>query len=804
MGKILRLSISLLITLALLRVFSAQTGALPPLGRFFSPHEGFWMQAENLQAQPKLNYAIPGLKAAAKVVYDDRQVPHIFAANEEDAYFLQGYVTARHRLWQMDMQTRLAAGRLSEVLGPKLLDRDRESRRIGLKWGASRSLATMMQHPVSRMVLTRYTAGVNAYIAQLRDRDLPLEYKLLDFKPEAWTPLKSILLVKYMSNMLTGYEHDFEYTNIAKLYGIETLNQLFPEFPDSLDPIIPKGTAFTQSDSLPNYPADSIPLVLAHRGTDLHRPEPGYGSNNWAVSGSRTASGKPILCNDPHLGLNLPSIWYEVQLHAPGMNVYGTSIPGAPCVITGFNDNIAWGITNAAMDVKDWYKVRFRDSRRKQYLMDSTWKPVRRLIERFDVRGQEVYYDTILFTEHGPVVYDKAFGTQAEKKDMALRWTAHDYSNVLFAFYGLNHAASHADYAKALENFDVPGQNFVFASASGDIAIRHNGKFVKRYSQQGRMLLDGARSDHLWQGYIPWNDIPQIKNPERGFVSSANQHPTDASYPYYYTGIYEYYRNRRLNQLLAQTKDAKPEDMMRIQNDNYNLCAAEVLPWMLRNLPQCQWKGAEAEALKALQNWTYFNDPQAVGAIYFEEWYNRFQVVLWDELRSNERSLVSPGNYLTWYYLQRYPDSPFIDKASTPQTETLAQLMAESFFHAVSKVTQWKNAHPQKELQWAAYKNTTVKHLSQQAAFSIDQVPIGGNAGIINATSHSKGASWRLVVVPGEQAWGVYPGGQSENPGSPHYADFIDEWAAGRYFELLLLQPQQSHSRIHHVENLTP
>lgn len=794
------------VLVVLLVVYQNKTGAIPPLGRFFSPAEGFWAQAEPIRPEASTELSLKGLNKPGKVVYDDRLVPHIFAESEEDLFFLQGYVTAKHRLWQMDMQTRVAEGRLSEIVGHNLLQRDREMRRLGLKWGAKRSLALMMQHKQSRMILERYSQGVNAYISSLSVSDLPLEYKLLDFKPEPWTPLKCVLLVKYMSNMLTGYETDFELTNMAKLYGLETLNQLFPEFPDSLDPVIPKGTTWQRNtplhasrDSLLNSATGNLSMLLP-------RPEPGYGSNNWALSGSRTANGKPILCNDPHLGLNLPSIWFEVQLYAPGMDVYGASIPGAPCVIIGFNNDVAWGITNAAMDVKDWYQVQFKDKSRKAYLMDSAWKPTRQLVEAFFVRGEEPTYDTILFTEHGPVAYDERFSPSPEKVNMALRWTAHDYSNVLLAFYQLNRARDYNDYVTALENFDSPGQNFVFASASGDIALRHNGRFVDRYPQQGRFVLDGTRSDQLWRNFIPWSDIPQTKNPDRGYVSSANQHPTDANYPYYYTGIYEYYRNRRLNDLLSKESKAKPEDMMRIQTDNYNLCAAEVLPWLLNKLPEMRFTAAQLEALKYLRNWTYYSETDAIAAVYFEEWYERFRTLLWDEFRSNERSILIPGNFQTWDYLRRFPDSPFIDNVSTPETETLPQLIVRSFADAVSTIEQWKIRNPRTNLSWANFKNTTVKHISQQLALSVERIQIGGNAGILNATSHSKGASWRMIVVPGVdgEAWGVYPGGQSGNPGSPHYVDFIDEWAAGKYFSLLKLQPNQKHPRILYVETAKP
>ena len=807
MGRLLKFVLSLLVTGALFWVYQHKTGDIPPIGKFFSPAQGFWHNAEKQNSITYSAAQLKDLKSSVTVQFDDRLVPHIFAKNEEDLYFMQGYITAQHRLWQMDMQTRVASGRLSEIIGPKLLERDRESRRLGLSWGASRSHALMMANPDSRRVITSYCNGVNAWIKSLKPADYPLEYKLLDFEPEAWTTMKSALLLKYMANMLTGYETDFEMTNIAKLYGIETLNQLFPEFPDSLDPVIPKGSLFSQSDTLlPVSPDTTYPGKFALLHNPYSRPDPAYGSNNWAISGSKSASGKPILCNDPHLGLNLPSIWYEVQLNAPGINTYGATIPGSPCVISGFNEKVAWGITNASTDVKDWYTVTFKDKSKSQYLMDSAWKPVRKLIEVFRVRGGGLVFDTIRFTEHGPVAYEESFNKRSETVNMALRWTAHDISNEMLAIYQLNKAENHADYIAATNHFDCPGQNFVFAATNGDIAIRHNGKFVKRWNQQGRFLLDGTSSSTLWQGFVPDSDNPHVLNPPQGFVSSANQHPTDQTYPYYYTGSYDYYRNRRLNRLLKDLREAKPADMMKIQNDNYNLYASEWLPYFVALMPETQFSTSEKDAMRELKGWTFFNDPDVSAAIYFQLWIDSFMSKLWDEFKVDQRALLTPSYFETWSYLKRFPESDFIDNKSTTQTETLPFLILQSFREAVKTADKWQLENPTKQFTWANYKNTTVLHLSQQLAFSVSEIQTGGNEDILNATSSRKGASWRMVVSPGSDGefWGVYPGGQSGNPGSKHYVDFIEQWAKGKYFQLLFLQPGEKHKRIQHVATYNP
>ena len=796
--------ISLILSVALCCFFFTKTGPLPPLGNFFSPFQGFWQNAEPVKDASDQMLQFEALSGPARILFDKREVPHIFASNAEDLFFLQGYVTAKFRLWQMDMQARVAGGRLSEVLGESMLERDRESRRLGLKWGASRTLAATMANPQTRMILLRYTAGVNAYIASLKPKDYPLEYKLLDFEPEAWTPMKTALLLKYMSNLLTGYDTDFEMSNLAKLYGFETVNQLFPEFPDSLSPVIPAGSLFTKSDTLPlGVPTDTLQHFAALRS--LPQSDPAVGSNNWAVGASRTASGKPILCNDPHLSLNLPSIWFEVQLHCPGLDVYGVTIPGAPCVIIGFNRDVAWGITNAAADVRDWYRITFRDQNRNEYLMDSSWKPVRRMVESFAVRGGEMIYDTILFTEHGPVSYDRSFSKNGEKQNMAMRWTAHDYSNEMFAFYTLNKASNYSDYLQALANFDCPAQNFAFAAKNGDIAMQVTGKLVKRWNQQGRYLLDGSRSDHLWQGYIPKTDLPRSANPESNFVSSANQHSVDSLYPYYLNGFYAYYRNRRINTLLARMNGIKPADMMKMQHDNYNLVASEWLPWLIQQLPPSKLNSVERNALQLLKAWNYENEALQVAPVYFSLWLDAMLDEIWDEFARKERVLHRPGKFETWSYLQRFPDSEFIDKQGTAQTESLPFITMQAFRRAVANAEAWKKANPAKDLRWADFKNTTILHLSQQAAFSANGVECGGGEDIVNYSTSKKGASWRMVVSPGTEDvyYGVYPGGQSGNPGSKHYTEFIDSWAKGEYFRLLYLKPGETSAEITHATIIT-
>src|SRR6185312_2651879 len=293
---------------------------------------------------------------------------------------------------------------------------------------------------------------------------------------------------------------------------------------------------------------------------------PGIGSNNWAIAGSRSANGYPILANDPHLNLTFPSIWYQVQLSSPTSNVYGVSLPGAPCVIIGYNQNISWGVTNVDADVLDWYQVKFKDNSKNEYWYNNQWNKTTRKIEVINIKGQKPSVDTVIYTIHGPIVYDK----EAQKKDGrdnvpvgdALRWIAHDESDDFKTFYLLNRGKNYDDYRKALTYFTAPAQNFIFADKEKDIAITPNGKMPLKFPEQGKYILDGSDPANDWQGWIPPEQNPTVKNPPRGFVSSANQSSTDPSYPYYINWRFELYdRGKRINDLLSTMKNATIDTM---------------------------------------------------------------------------------------------------------------------------------------------------------------------------------------------------------------------------------------------------
>jgi penicillin G amidase len=430
--------------------------------------------------------------------------------------------------------------------------------------------------------LEAYSEGVNAFIKELSPKNLPFEYKLLGYEPEQWTPLKSALFLKNMSFVLASGSDELKMTNIANKYGKEITEQLFPNYPNQESPIIPTGTKTDfQALPLPKYNETFIGKGSKEVPAEQDKA---IGSNNWAISGAKSATGLPILANDPHLTLSLPSIWYQIQMTAPGINVYGSTMPGSPNVIIGFNENVAWGVTNVGADIMDWYEVKFKDAKMNEYFHDNQWKKVTKRIETIKVKGLPDVVDTVLYTHHGPVVYlekEKPFKNYIPVGH-ALRWIAHEKSHELTAFYKLNRAKNYDEYVAALGYYGAPAQNFVFASNQNDIAIWVNGKFPLKARQQGKYILDGSEKAADWQGYVPALQNPHVKNPARGFVSSANQSSVDPKYPYYINWAFApSERGRRINQRLESMNKGTIDSLRLLQDDNFNIRARDYLPILL-------------------------------------------------------------------------------------------------------------------------------------------------------------------------------------------------------------------------------
>lgn len=777
-------------------------GSIPPIGKFLNPYTGVWQNETDESISGDI--AIPELKEKVTVHYDAELIPHVFAQNELDLYRAQGYITAKHRLWQMEFQTFAAAGRLSEIIGEAALDYDKQERRRGMGYGAEQTLKKMAEDKETMAFVQAYADGVNSYISQLALKDLPVEYKLLDYKPETWTPKKTALLLMYMTKMLAGGDEDMENTNALRLFGKERFDLLFPDFFDITDPIIPKETDWSYID-VPQTTNPYTEPVLDSIAETIDKPDPNYGSNNWAVSDKKSTSGNAILANDPHLGLNLPSIWFVMQLSTPNHNAFGATLPGALAVISGFNQHISWGETNATRDVIDWYKIEFNDDRT-QYKFDNQWKDVTVRVEDIKIKGQTTYKDSVLYTHHGPVVYDKNFKSDKELAGYAMQWTGHIPGNGQKTFTEMNKAKDYDDYVNALKNWIAPAQNFVFASTEGDIAIWVQGQFPNKWEGQGKFIMDGSQPENDWQSFIPQEFNAHTKNPEQGFVSSANQSPVDESYPYFvYNDGYETYRNRVINDFFKSKETFSVQDFKDLHNNNYNLKAAELMPYMLETMDSSKLTAEEKVIFDMAKQWSYNNDMEEIGPSIWSSWWSVLNPMVWDEFDVENTAIDPPFTYQTIYLLKNNGDDEFMDILDTPEKEMAKDLFHLSFSKAVKNLNDWKAENG--DLNWVNYKGTFAGHLLQALpAFSRFDIPIGGGKNIVNATSENWGPSWRMIVemTSPPTALGIYPGGQSGNPGSKYYDNFIDDWAAGKYHSLNFLQNDTATDAIIGTQTLTP
>ncbi len=789
--------ISAFITTVLVFLFNSKYILPAPLGKLLAPQQGAWQNAEPSDEQISGNLFFPQLKGKSEVYFDERLVPHVFANVETDAYFIQGYLHAKYRLWQMDLQTLSAAGRESEIVGEGRLDHDREFRRLGMVYAAENSLKAMEADPETKAICDAYTAGVNAWINSLSESSLPIEYKLVGYKPMQWSNMRTALFLKYMSYDLAAHDTDFEMTNAQRFFSPADFNLLYPVLQDSADPIIPAGTIFSPSTLQIHSPATADSLYLKKDSVSAEetaKPDRSNGSNNWAVSGSKTRSGAPILCNDPHLGLNLPSLWYEMQLSTPTFNAYGATFPGAPSVIIGFNDSCAFGFTNGGRDVRDYYEIQFKDDSRQQYWFDNAWRNTEFRYERIKIAGKADFIDTVAYTIFGPVMYDKNFGGKksSSNKNYAVRWKPHDGSNDLTLFVGLNRAKNYADYQASVVNLRAPGQNVVFASKAGDIAIRTQGEWPAKWKEQGDFIMPGTDSTYMWQGIIPDAETPYQYNPERGFVSSANQRPVDSTYPYYLGREYPSPRGFIINRKLAAMQQVTAKDMMDLQTDNYNVFAEMARPLFLEYVVQSILNRDEKKYFALLQGWDLRNDPKSSGATVFILAWEEFRKVVYnDEFAKAPTPILLPFESTLLEAVLRDSAYKFLDNVETNQKETLEDDATEAFRLACKKL---KDAELAGKLEWAAYKGTKVRHLAKIPAFSKMNLPIGGGTHIINATKETHGPSWRMVVslTATTEAYGIYPGGQSGNPGSKFYDNFVDDWAVGKYYPLWMMAREEA------------
>jgi penicillin amidase len=781
--KILKFVVSSTFTIALIFFLNGNLSIpgidLPPFAKILNPVSGLW--DNTVKDHDFLDYTLTncGVNSQVKIIYDQRKVPHIYAESLQDAMYAQGYVVAKDRTFQLEFLQRFASGNLSEVLGEKTLSVDREQRRKGLDYAAERAAEVWPTMPHYNLI-EAYVSGIKKGMKEVIKNDLPIEFKLLGIEDTDWSLLGSARIMKWMSDVLCGRSSDIAKTNLVSILGQDRFDFLYPEKPKNVDPVIPAEKKYTfdsiyLADSEPGYERKQLYKLLETKFEPL-----GIGSNNWAVAAQKSSTGNPIYSSDPHLQLTLPSVWYELSIHTPEINAYGVTIPGLPGIMMGFNDSIAWGETNVAWDVKDYFAINWVDKENLIYDLDGKQVRADIRIETIKIKGQATFYDTVIYTRWGPIQY--------EDHDLALRWLPHDVPTTpeYYSFIGTLTANNYNEFLSNTASFITPAQNFGFASRSGDIGLRVNGKFPALKNEDGKFIQDGTNTENDWQNYIPRIQNPQILNPERNFISSANQRSTDDSYPYFYTGRFEHYRNRTLNEILSKEKTFSPQDMMQIQASSYSKKAAEIAPILITGLKNEQEINSDNEYIKSLDNWDYNYTRDSEIATFFEMLYTKIRDKTFDEFYnlSDSLSIIYPEEWLLNQLISEYPGDPLFDIQETEFVENSADILRISFLETIQ---EYEDLDPSKKA-WGPHRALDINHLARIPAFSSLDMSVDGHPDALNAVGSTYGPSWRMIVSLDKEikAYGVFPGGQSGNPLSKFYKTSLDKWASKEYHELIL------------------
>ena len=745
------------------------------------------------------------LGGTVTIEYDDRAVPHVFAANEEDAYRALGYVVARDRLFQLYLQTLAASGRITEIAGARALALDRETRGLGLPRSAERKIAAAGDTTSFMKYANAYADGVNAYIRQMPASELPLEFRLTGTRPVEWTPIDSYHLLNRMGYTLAYIAVENNRAAAAARVGTRAAEALFPDDSPIQEPIQPNGQSAARYDFRPlpppGPPDTSAALLLAATNAfvpsnlgardDIEEPQRSMASNNWAVSPRRSASGHALLAGDPHLDLSLPSIWYEAHVVVPSkLDVYGVTIPGAPSMVIGFNRDVAWTFTNTSADVVDYYTERVDDvAHPRRYQVDGAWRPVEQRVERYrGTHGETIATDTLYFTHRGPMRHVGA-------RWLSMRWTLLEAGRELNAF----NLIAHATTAQQLEDimaasYKAPAQNMLAADRGGHIAIQSTGKYpIRPGSGKGDVVRDGSSSANDWQGELPPSHYPHAFDPAQGFLASANQQPIDPKVAVgWWGGSYDPWRAVRINTLLRADSAVTPAAMQRFQTDPGSARADLFVPSLLLAAQHTLLRNSKDVDLDALMKgrqllvqWDRRYTKDNRRAVLFEEAMREVVNRTWDELATEpggSRRVATPSSAVLGE-LMADSLSTWWDDRSTPRVEQRDDILAASLAAAYTTV-RGKYGDPAGDAwRWDHVRFANVNHLLRLKALSALNLPVQGGPETLSpsAGTGTHGSSWRMVVELGPElrAWATYPGGQSGNPASTRYDNRIAPWTRG-------------------------
>ncbi len=744
------------------------------------------------------------LKASVEIIRDRYNIPHIYAENDEDAYFALGFVHAQDRLWQMEFQRRLGAGRLSEFIGDKTLNLDKFFRTLSIYNYAKDSFANLDTETQS--ILQAYTKGVNAYLDN-HSGPLPPEFLIFGHKPESWQPVDSLVWLKMMAwDLSNNWDDEILRARLTSVLSEQEIEQLFAPYPDNAPTILPDFQVLYED------------LAFDKFWTIFPKPlPPGAGSNAWVVSGEKTVTGKPLLANDPHLRLQAPSVWYFAHIKTPDFDAIGATLPGLPTIVLGHNNFVSWGIANVPADNQDLFIERLDPTDKNSYLTPDGKERFMTHREIIKVKGRNSQYSVTLKirqSKHGPIISDVSDETNSIVLDanrivnrefehaIAFAWTALREDDLTFQA-GLNFlkAKNAQEFASSLNNFHSPNLSIVYADVEGNIGYYAPGRVPLRANGNGLMPVPGWTGEYDWQGFVPFEELPNAINPASGQIVSANHKIVTDDYPYLISSSWaEPYRAKRIEEMLANLEKHTPESFAQIQADQFSLMAQDFLPFLLAVNPESPEK---QEAIEKLQAWDGRMSAELAEPLIFYTWYKSFSRLIYVDELSEELFNDTWGFRPIFLESVLSTHSKWCNNILTFVQESCNDIAEQAFNEAFEELTE---KHGKNISAWKWGDSHKVKHAHNifsktllNYIFDINKIN-GGDAFTVNVGrfdiesknfTQTHGATLRAIydLANLDNSRFIHTTGQSGHPLSLHYRDFARKWLDVDYIPMNTVRP---------------
>jgi len=803
-GASLNLLAAVVVAAAVLYVAFLGAGPLPALGPAFNPTTGAWTMAADAQIGNR-QLRLAGLEQPAQVVFDADGTAHISAQTDHDLFLATGYVHAKFRLFQMDLMRRQGEGRLSEVVGKAALDSDTFELQLGLLRTAEREWnngvpGTGGLTAREKVALEAYAQGVNDRITEAEStHQLDAMFTLLGYQPKPWTPIDTLIVKGDMTQTLNFTDTPLAMALIQKSLGADLAAEWFPILPPNAQSPYDPGPYLAGVAPEPIAPVCCVTEAATTAVETAYRTlsalpaglvATGGASNNWAVAGSRSASGGALMAGDPHLHLTLPAIWFQMTQDSPGYHTSGVSIPGTPGVLIGHNQHISWSLTDSQNQQTLFYLEETDKAHPGQYYWRGSWQPFQTATYDIPVMGGQTQHLTVKMTVHGPVITERGQTT-------SVWWAGNIPSQDLEVLLGINQASDWPEFRDALRGWYSPTHNFVYADDQGNIGLISAGYFPQVPTGAAPWLPMPGTGQADVLGTIPYDEIPQLYNPPDGIIWSANQRQVTAAYPYYIGTASNFfdpgYRANEIHRVLSTTAKLSAQDMMAIQTDTRDYLASEMVPVLLQSLSSEQLSARESAAADVLRNWDYRMDVSSAAATVWNQFWQSYLSQTFDPWWKSrgvkvERSEVNDmlGQDLEAWTLNDPVNRAFSAPGIGSRTAADAQRTA---FHAAIAVLAKNLGSTPSSWTWGRVHQRVLENLAQVSGLDYGPRPDGGDSNTPLAAGDfpsTHGPSWRMVVDWGSGTFqAVYPGGQSENPASSWYTDRVDRWFAGRYSPML-------------------